>query len=732
MLRWLVAMIMGFGLWLVAGTAGAQSAPPLTCPQTISGQIDSPGDLKQKDRINQGVAATTCAGAVPAPGIIAGSFGYDKYTFRNRVGADACVAITLKATGDVNSGRGLSAAAYVDAFDPANISTNFIGHTGNAANPGTNPATNTRQFHVKVPAQRDFVVVVNEVFDGGAGAYDLTVEGCGKFLISPNFGPRAGGTPVILSGVGFQPGSAVTFGGVAGTQVQVVNDGEIHVTTPPFTGSGASPHAVDVAVTSGSDSQVEPGGFKYYDPAATVLSLEASPPRVEYGGGPSLIGSITPAKNPNAPTGAIVFFEGTDRLGSGPISAADSKGRLSVGRPAVGVHTYTASYAGDSFYNSATSNTATITITQSRSTTTLSSSQNPSGPGDEVTYTAIVKGTFASNTTGTVVFTEDGVDSDPVPMENGRASLKKTYATTTTTPHRITAHYNGDTNFQPSTSAVLLQNVSATAPDITITPTPADATYGTDVTFAVKVATRPSAAVPTGRVQLNIDGQNVGADLPLSATGDATFPAQKLLGGTHVIKVAYTGDTNYARGEATLPFEVKGAETQSKVESSKLNSAVGEAVTFTATITSSVQGGVALTGTVQFMDGSEKLGPAATLVSGVAKLVDVKSLTQGTHQITAVYVGDTNYATSTSSAIEQVVGSGGGGDAGTDGGKDAGDGGNVKPDASGVDSGSNNGGNASTEGGGCDCNTTGTPASGLMALLGGLGFALMLVRRRRS
>ncbi|WP_394833307.1 Ig-like domain repeat protein [Pendulispora rubella] len=742
MLRWLIGIIVGFGLWLIAGTAGAQEPPPLTCPQPLSGQIDSPGDPKQTNRINQGVAATTCEGQVPAPGIIQGQFGYDKYTFKNRApGADACMVITLKATGDVNSGRGLSAVAYVDSFDPANIATNFIGHTGNIASPGTNPNTNTRIFRVKVPALKDFVVVVNEVFDGGGGTYDLLVEGCGRILISeisPNFGPSAGGTEVTIKGAGFRPESTVTFGGVLGTNLQFVSEFEIRVTTPAYTGGGTSPHAVDVAVTAGpGDPVVKPNGFTYYDKANTVLTLTPSPAIIVYGQGPSLIGAITPAKNPNAPTGSITFLEGTRVLGGGQINPANSTGRIVIGAASVGTHEYKATYVGDAFYNPAESAIATLIVNRSPTTTTLTSSQNPSGPGDEVTFTAIVRGPYATNTTGTVTFNEDGTDLPPVTMVNGRASVPRTYAAVG--QHTITARYSGDENFLPTPDPTpgrplptVIQNVTATAPDITITPTPADVTYGQDVTLNIKVATRAGASAPTGTIQLNIDDQNVGAAVPLNA-GEVTFPARKLLGGTHIIKAVYSGDPNYTAGTATLPFEVKPAPTTTTVVSSKPGSAVGEAVTFTATISSNVQNGVALTGTVQFMDGEEKIGLPVTLAAGAAKVEGVK-LPQGTRKVTAVYSGDTNYATSTSPSIDQVVG-GGGVDGGTDSGKpDAGtDSGTVKPDASGVDSGSGgNGGNASTEGGGCDCNTTGTPASGLMALLGGLGFALMLVRRRRA
>ena len=71
----------------------------------------------------------------------------------------------------------------------------------------------------------------------------------------------------------------------------------------------------------------------------------------------------------------------------------------------------------------------------------------------------------------------------------------------------------------------------------------------------------------------------------------------------------------------------------------------GQAVTLSATVAGT--GGV--TGTVQFLDGSTVLG-TGTIASGVATL-NTTFTTVGTHNLTAVYSGDGNNATSTASAL---------------------------------------------------------------------------------
>ncbi len=63
--------------------------------------------------------------------------------------------------------------------------------------------------------------------------------------VTPNEGPVAGGTAVVIAGTNFQPGATVSFGGVAATAVTVKSATEIDATTPPHAAG-----AVDVVVTN--------------------------------------------------------------------------------------------------------------------------------------------------------------------------------------------------------------------------------------------------------------------------------------------------------------------------------------------------------------------------------------------------------------------------------------------------------------------------------------------------
>jgi MYXO-CTERM domain-containing protein len=139
----------------------------------------------------------------------------------------------------------------------------------------------------------------------------------------------------------------------------------------------------------------------------------------------------------------------------------------------VGVHTIYAMYSGDPQYAPSTSPVYSVTILPDNTTTTVISSQNPSKQTQPVTFTATVSAPYATPV-GTVNFYSNGVLI-------GAANLNTSGVANVTTnllaagADNITAVYTPSTNnFNPSTSAVLVQQVNPLIPrfEITITPNP--------------------------------------------------------------------------------------------------------------------------------------------------------------------------------------------------------------------------------------------------------------------
>jgi uncharacterized repeat protein (TIGR03803 family) len=142
----------------------------------------------------------------------------------------------------------------------------------------------------------------------------------------------------------------------------------------------------------------------------------------------------------------------------------------------------------------------------------------------------------------------------------------------------------------------------------------------------------------------NFDASNDGGnpDSGLVQGNDGNFYGTTTLGGI------YGGGTVFRLVETSDSPEPPDDTLSVAMSSSPNPSLRGQRVTFTATVT-----GNHPTGTVQFLDGSKKLG-TMPLIDGVAT-VSTSRLKSGRHLITAVYSGDANNASFTSTPLVHGV-----------------------------------------------------------------------------
>jgi hypothetical protein len=170
---------------------------------------------------------------------------------------------------------------------------------------------------------------------------------------------------------------------------------------------------------------------------------------------------------------------------------------------------------------------------------------------------------------------------------------------------------------------------------------------GKPVAFTALVSSL--AGTPTGRIKY-LNGTTVLATLTLTA-GSATYTTSKLPPGANSITAVYVGDSNNS-GSTSAPVNQFVLEATTTTLSSSPNpSAYGQTVVFTAKVTSSI--GTPPDGeTVTFKQGATVLG-TGTLSGGTASF-SISTLGVGTKSITAVYVGDSNFASS-SKTMSQVV-----------------------------------------------------------------------------
>jgi hypothetical protein len=184
-----------------------------------------------------------------------------------------------------------------------------------------------------------------------------------------------------------------------------------------------------------------------------------------------------------------------------------------------------------------------------------------------------------------------------------------------------------------------------------------EAVYGQAVTFTASV-TSGGDVPPVGSVTFK-DGAAVLMTVPLDDSGSASYTTATLAAGRHFITAAYSGDPNYGPGSMTLVQPVYQASTLT-LSASPNPSVYGQAVTFTATVAAGGPTANVPEGTVTFLDGGNVLATVAFNPLGLAGFdgrvsYTTTALGTGTHDITAVYSGDTNFVGSTSNDVSQVV-----------------------------------------------------------------------------
>lgn len=356
------------------------------------------------------------------------------------------------------------------------------------------------------------------------------------------------------------------------------------------------------------------------------------------------------------PTGSVTFKDGATTIGTGTLDGS-GHASMSTATLSVGSHSIAAVYGGDANFTTSSSSPLPYTVNKATTTTSLTSSVNPSVFGQSVKFTATVTAPAPAQQTGTVTFL-DGVTTLGTGTLNSSGVATFSMSALAPGSHSITASYGGDGNYASSTSSVLTQTVNKANTVTSVTSSTNPSVFGQPVTYtATVVPVAPGQGNPSGTVTFK-DGANSLGTGSVNGSGVATLTTSATPTGSRSITAVYGGDSNFnTSGSGIITQTVNKAQTSTVVDSSLNPSGIGNTVTLSATVTAVAPGAGTPTGTVQFKDGGANLGaPAALNGSGVAQLT-TSSLAVGNHAITAVYAGDTNFATSTSAVFNQVVNS---------------------------------------------------------------------------
>ncbi len=229
---------------------------------------------------------------------------------------------------------------------------------------------------------------------------------------------------------------------------------------------------------------------------------------------------------------------------------------------AVGPHTISAAYGGDTTFAASTATPLTQTV-DAPTSTTLSSPANPSTVGQSVTFTATVSGPRGAGTpSGSVSFDEGSTTLDSAAL-NAAGQATFTTSMFALGSDFITAVYAATGSFLTSASAPLAQVVNAVALQAATTTTLSSSanpsTVGQTVIFTATVAPVTGiGSTPTGTVIFAIDGK---ADSPVTLTEAngkdlAAFTMPDLAAGRYTVSADYSGDTVFAASDSSSITQV--------------------------------------------------------------------------------------------------------------------------------------------------------------------------------
>ncbi|HST41430.1 MAG TPA: Ig-like domain-containing protein, partial [Conexibacter sp.] len=392
-------------------------------------------------------------------------------------------------------------------------------------------------------------------------------------------------------------------------------------------------------------------------PAVTATSLSTVP------GNPSVTGErirflAQVAQSPSSaptPVGTVVFEIGGEIVGQ-PVSLDADGAALSTPVQLGEGATVTARYRPTGQFV-ASRGTTTQRVIRAGTAIDVSSSANPSEDDEPVTFTAAVAALApgAGTPTGEVTFTVGGTPlGGPVALRDGVARSSAIALPTGT--HDVAVTYDGSPRYAPAT-ADAVQSVGATATATVLSAEPRSPVVGQAslITVTVKPPSASPAAVPTGGVDVLVDGIVVCDGVTLVAAQATCAVTAPSLPGPHQITARYEpGSLDYSASRGALAQLVGQGRTAVTLEATPDPSVFGEPVQLHAQVAAVGEATGDPTGAVTFTVDGAAVGDPVLLRDGRADSVAIPALPAGPHVLLASYNGDASFVANAAGATQGV------------------------------------------------------------------------------
>jgi hypothetical protein len=248
----------------------------------------------------------------------------------------------------------------------------------------------------------------------------------------------------------------------------------------------------------------------------------------------------------------VQLFDGSTLLKA--LKLSNSCAKWSISPPlAVGTHTMTASYSGDT--NNPAGNSAPVTVTVSAAKVLMIPACGPPSLPYGDNYQCAVA--FVYNlglAKGVMTYTLDGGAPVNVTLNSfGIANF------TITNPalgiHHVVLNYAAQGNFSSAGPVTETFNVTVAPVKVSLTASPNSAKQGKTVTLTAKVTSSCAPPPTSGTVSFYI-GSTLLTTVSVNGSGVATYSTTTLPVGKDTIKATYNGSPNYGTASASVTVTI--------------------------------------------------------------------------------------------------------------------------------------------------------------------------------
>ncbi|MGA2530747.1 MAG: Ig-like domain repeat protein [Acidimicrobiales bacterium] len=426
----------------------------------------------------------------------------------------------------------------------------------------------------------------------------------------------------------------------------------------------------------------------------TVLTTSASGGTLTAGNPITLTATVTPN---SVNTGSVQFFDNGTLLTGGTATGTSGTFTYTYTPSGIGAQNYTATFLPTSGPGSTSTTTVQVSVPLIATTTTLAATSSTINFGASDTLTATVSAADNSTTgvTGSVEFLTGSTSITGCTAQATALSGAGTMAspgvgtatcTTTSLPSgsdSITAVFTPTSNsYATSTSspAIVTVGIGTTTALSASSSTLSDG--ASDIFTATVSAADNSASGVTGSVEF-LDGSIPIASCTAQATtvsgagtmaspgvGTAGCTTGYLPSGSESITAVFnpTGSTYATSTSSAVMVTVQQTGVATALLSSSSGIDYGDSETFTATVSAADNSTTGVTGSVEFLNGTEAIADCtaqATTVNGAGTVASpgvgtatcaTSALPKGSNSVTAVFTPTSNsYATLTSPAVGVTV-----------------------------------------------------------------------------